>query len=72
MTNSRIAPHSSGSFSIFSTHKPLNQDHGTGLYARSEAVKNFGGTITVDVEEGKPRTFRVWLPEADFSESEAR
>ena len=58
----------SETFEPFSANKPLSQDQGTGLYAVGEFVKRLPGAITVELEEGQGRTFRIWLPEADFTE----
>jgi signal transduction histidine kinase len=62
----------SETFEAFSANQPLSQDQGTGLYALGEAIKRLRGAITVEYEQGKGRTFRIWLPEADFTESAAR
>jgi PAS domain S-box-containing protein len=57
-------------FDPFFTTKPMNKGSGLGLYnARLFAEKHFGA-ISVESREGEGTTFRVWLPQADFTEAE--
>jgi signal transduction histidine kinase len=57
-------------FDPFFTTKPMNKGSGLGLYnARLFAEKHFGA-ISVDSVEGEGTTFRVWLPQADFTEAD--
>jgi signal transduction histidine kinase len=57
-------------FDPFFTTKPVNKGSGLGLYnARHCAEKHHGG-ISVTSAEGRGTTFRVWMPEADFTEAE--
>jgi signal transduction histidine kinase len=57
-------------FDPFFTTKPMNLGSGLGLYnARLFAEKHFGA-ISVDSREGEGTTFRVWLPQADFTEAD--
>ncbi len=57
-------------FDPFFTTKPVNKGSGLGLYnARHCAEKHHGG-ISVCSVEGYGTIFRVWIPEADFTEAE--
>jgi two-component system cell cycle sensor histidine kinase/response regulator CckA len=57
-------------FDPFFTTKPMNKGSGLGLYnARLFAEKHFGA-ISVESREGEGTTFRVWLPQADFTEAD--
>jgi signal transduction histidine kinase len=44
---------------------------GLGLYNARIAIENHRGAISVDSKEGAGTSFRLWLPQADFSEAEA-
>ncbi len=57
-------------FDPFFTTKPLNKGSGLGLYNSKLFVEKHGGAITVDSIEGEGTTFRIWLPKANFTESE--
>jgi signal transduction histidine kinase len=57
-------------FDPFFTTKPLNKGSGLGLYNSKLFVEKHGGAITVDSLEGEGTTFRLWLPKANFTESE--
>ena len=59
-----------GIFDAFSATNPLSQVPGIGLYTVGQFVEKQHGAITVESEETKGTTFRVWLPEADFTESD--
>ncbi len=57
-------------FDPFFTTKPVNKGSGLGLYnARLCAEKHQGG-LSVSSTEGRGTLFRIWLPEADFTEAE--
>jgi signal transduction histidine kinase len=57
-------------FDPFFTTKPLNKGSGLGLYNACLFVEKHAGAISVESAEGKGTTFRLWLPEADFTERE--
>jgi len=57
-------------FDPFFTTKPLNKGSGLGLYNALLFVEKHGGAISVESVEGQGTTFRLWLPEADFTERE--
>lgn len=57
-------------FDPFFTTKPLNKGSGLGLYNARLFVEKHGGAISVQSAEGEGTTFRVWLPKANFTESE--
>jgi hypothetical protein len=70
-TGSGIAPeHLSHIFDPFFTTKPLNKGSGLGLYNARLFVEKHAGAISVDSVENEGTTFRVWLPKANFTESE--
>lgn len=57
-------------FDPFFTTKAMNKGSGLGLYnARLFTEKHRGG-ISVESAENAGTTFRIWLPQADFTESE--
>jgi len=57
-------------FDPFFTTKPLNKGSGLGLYNARLFVEKHHGGISVASIETKGTTFRLWLAQADFSESE--
>ena len=57
-------------FDPFFTTKPVNRGSGLGLYNARLFVEKHHGAISVESVEGQGTTFRIWLPEADFSEQE--
>jgi signal transduction histidine kinase len=57
-------------FDPFFTTKPMNKGSGLGLYNAHLFAEKHQGAISVDSVEGKGTVFRVWLPQADFSETE--
>jgi signal transduction histidine kinase len=61
-----------GIFDPFSTAKPLSQASGVGLYTVGQFVEKHHGAISVESVETKGTTFRVWLPEADFTEADGQ
>jgi signal transduction histidine kinase len=70
-TGTGIAPqHLSQVFDPFFTTKPLNKGSGLGLYNARLFVEKHGGGMTVDSIENVGTTFRIWLPKANFTESE--
>jgi two-component system, cell cycle sensor histidine kinase and response regulator CckA len=57
-------------FDPFFTTKPVNKGSGLGLYNARLFVEKHHGAISVESTEGGGTTFRMWLPEADFTEEE--
>jgi hypothetical protein len=57
-------------FDPFFTTKALDKGSGLGLYNVLLFVEKHQGAVSVDSEEGQGTTFRLWLPEADFTEAE--
>ena len=57
-------------FDPFYTTKAMNKGSGLGLYNARLFVEKHHGAISVTSTEGQGTTFAIWLPEADFSESE--
>lgn len=57
-------------FDAFFTTKPLNKGSGLGLYNARLFAEKHHGAISVESTEGVGTTFHLWLPEADFTESE--
>lgn len=57
-------------FDPFFTTKPVNRGSGLGLYNARLFVEKHHGAISVESIEGQGTTFRIWLPEADFTEQE--
>ncbi len=64
------ARHIAKIFDPFFTTKPANRGSGLGLYNARLFVEKHHGLISVDSVENTGTTFRVWLPEADFTESD--
>lgn len=70
-TGTGIAPeHLNQIFDPFFTTKPLNKGSGLGLYNARLFVEKHGGALSVDSVEGEGTNFRIWLPKANFTESE--
>lgn len=57
-------------FDPFFTTKAVNKGSGLGLYNARLFVEKHHGAISVDSVEGKGTTFRLWLPQADFTEND--
>ena len=57
-------------FDPFFTTKPVNKGSGLGLYNARLFVEKHHGAISVESIEGQGTTFRLWLPEADFTEQD--
>ena len=57
-------------FDPFFTTKPMNRGSGLGLYNAKLFMEKHGGMISVETEETKGTTFRLWFPLADFSEAD--
>jgi PAS domain S-box-containing protein len=57
-------------FDPFFTTKALDKGSGLGLYNVLLFVEKHQGAVSVDSEEGQGTMFRLWLPEADFTEAE--
>ncbi len=57
-------------FDPFFTTKPLNKGSGLGLYNARLFVEKHSGAISVESVENEGTTFRIWLPKANFTESE--
>ena len=57
-------------FDPFFTTKPMNRGSGLGLYNAKLFMEKHGGMISVETEEAKGTTFRLWFPLADFSEAD--
>ena len=57
-------------FDPFFTTKPMNRGSGLGLYNARLFVEKHHGLVSVDSVQNTGTTFRVWLPEADFTESD--
>ena len=62
--------HLSKIFDPFFTTKPMNRGSGLGLYNARLFVEKHHGLISVESVENSGTAFRVWLPEADFTESD--
>ena len=65
-----VREHLSQIFDPFFTTKPLNKGSGLGLYNARLFVEKHAGAISVDSVENEGTTFRIWLPKANFTESE--
>ena len=59
-------------FDPFFTTKPVNKGSGLGLYNARLFAEKHHGAISVESTEGVGTTFRLWLPEADFTEEDRR
>jgi signal transduction histidine kinase len=57
-------------FDPFFTTKAMSKGTGLGLYNAKLFVDKHRGGISVESREGDGTTFTVWLPQADFTESE--
>lgn len=57
-------------FDPFFTTKAMNKGSGLGLYNARLFVEKHQGAISVDSTEGRGTCFRIWLPQADFTEAE--
>ncbi len=57
-------------FDPFFTTKAMNKGSGLGLYNTQLFCEKHHGAISVESEEQRGTTFRVWLPQADFHEDE--
>jgi PAS domain S-box-containing protein len=64
------ARHLSAIFDPFFTTKAMNKGSGLGLYNARLFVEKHQGAISVESAEGQGTTFRIWLPQADFTEAE--
>jgi signal transduction histidine kinase len=70
-TGTGIAPEHLGQiFDPFFTTKPLNKGSGLGLYNARLFVEKHTGAISVESVENEGTSFRLWLPKANFTESE--
>lgn len=63
------ARHLASIFDPFFTTKPKGS--GLGLYNARLAIEKAKGAISVESTEGAGTCFQIWLPEADFSETNA-
>ncbi len=57
-------------FDPFFTTKSANKGSGLGLYNARLFVEKHRGAISVESVEGQGSVFHLWLPEADFKETE--
>jgi signal transduction histidine kinase len=57
-------------FDPFFTTKEVNKGSGLGLYNTRLFVEKHQGAISVDSRINEGTTFRIWLPQADFTEAE--
>jgi signal transduction histidine kinase len=70
-TGCGISPrHLTSIFDPFFTTKAVNKGSGLGLYNARLFAERHQGALSVDSIEGEGTTFRVWLPQADFTEAE--
>lgn len=70
-TGTGISPrHLKAIFDPFFTTKAMNKGSGLGLYNARLFVEKHRGAISVESRERQGTTFRLWLPQADFTESE--
>ena len=61
--------HLASVFDPFFTTKQVDKGSGLGLYNARLFVERFHGAITVESTEGVGTSFKLWLPEADFTET---
>jgi len=64
------ARHLNAIFDPFFTTKGMNKGSGLGLYNARLFVDKHNGAISVESQEKIGTIFRLWLPQADFTESE--
>ncbi|MGZ5546064.1 MAG: ATP-binding protein, partial [Limisphaerales bacterium] len=64
------ARHLHSIFDPFFTTKAMSKGTGLGLYNTKLFVDKHRGGISVESREGEGTTFTIWLPQADFTESE--
>jgi two-component system cell cycle sensor histidine kinase/response regulator CckA len=64
------ARHLHAIFDPFFTTKAMSKGTGLGLYNTKLFVDKHRGAISVESREGEGTTFTIWLPQADFTESE--
>lgn len=64
------AHHLPSIFDPFFTTKAMNKGSGLGLYNARLFVEKHHGAISVESAEGRGTTFKIWLPQADFTEVE--
>lgn len=57
-------------FDPFFTTKTMSKGSGLGLYNAKLFVEKHHGAISVESTEGQGATFRIWLPQSDFTEAE--
>ena len=57
-------------FDPFFTTKPENKGSGLGLHNVRLFVERHRGAVSVDTQEGIGTSFHLWLPQADFTESQ--
>ena len=57
-------------FDPFFTTKAITKGSGLGLYNARMFVEEHGGAISVESTEGAGASFHLWLPQADFTETE--
>jgi hypothetical protein len=62
--------HLASIFDPFFTTKPMNKGSGLGLYNARFFVEKHHGAISVDSKESVGSTLQLWLPQADFSETD--
>ena len=62
--------HLASIFDPFFTTKAMNKGSGLGLYNARLFAEKHQGAISVDSVEGEGTMFRIWLPQADFTEGE--
>jgi signal transduction histidine kinase len=57
-------------FEPFFTTKPAGRGAGLGLHAVRNFAESHGGAVSVETRPGEGTCFRLWLPRADFTETE--
>ncbi len=65
------ARHLPNIFDPFFTTKVMNKGSGLGLYNAKLFVEKHRGAISVDSQDGIGTTFHLWLPQADFTETDS-